>query len=450
MKFPRHQAASKMPRFEAVDSLKTKNMALSRVSLRNFKGHERLDLDMGRITSLIGPTGSGKSTALQALNLLKSTLEDGNATMLNGSSEGYGRFADIVTGGNMDLEVVIGVEGSKAVLAGGVTVDTKFSYRAAFSGGLSTSSLEATVDMDFGTDAQGAACSARLAHTYGGDVRDTVVSGALVPGGSPTQARGEWGPTPGIEAKLAKRPEAGAFREMFGSGAYFESLLDFLWYVPFSRVATSHRLPLEYSESILSSDRARAEASLISNISTDNAIQEKISEMIGEIRSRRIATRNIPVASGKNGMITLEFSGGKSRNTIVHEGSGLNQLVSMLAVLAGAPAGSVVTIEEPELHLDPASQARLMGIIARQATEEGKQIVFTTHSDHLLYPLLAYVEKKGYPLANGDVAIHYFDTDESGEMAGAERLAINERGQVQGGLKGFWDADMKAMDGILG
>ena len=35
-------------------------------------------------------------------------------------------------------------------------------------------------------------------------------------------------------------------------------------------------------------------------------------------------------------------------------------------------------------------------------------------------------------------------------MAGAERLEINERGQVQGGLKGFWDADMRAMDRILG
>ena len=90
------------------------------------------------------------------------------------------------------------------------------------------------------------------------------------------------------------------------------------------------------------------------------------------------------------------------------------------------------------------------GIIARHAAEEGKQVAFTAHSDHLLYPLLAYVEKKGYPLANGDAAIHYFDTDESVEMAGAERLAINGRGQVQGGLKGFLDAGMNAVDGIWG
>ena len=450
MKFPRHQAESRMASVRSASVLTTKSMVLGRVSLRNFKGHESLDLDMGRITTLIGPTGSGKSTALQALNLLKSTLEDGNATMTSGSSEGYGRFADIVTGGNKDLEVSIGVEGSKTLRTGGVTVDTKFSYRATFGGGLSVPSLDATVDMEFGTDAHEAGVNARLAHSYGEGVQETAVSGALVPGDSPVQANGELGLTPGIRANLAECPEARAFKEMFQRGVYFASLLDCLWYVPFSRVVTSYELPLEYRASILSADRTRAAASLISNISADVAIQEKISEMIGEIRDRRIATRNIPVKSGKGGMITLEVSGKRSRNTIMHEGSGMNQLVTMLAVLAGSPAGSVVTIEEPELHLDPASQARLMGIIARQATEEGKQVVFTTHSDHLLYPLLAYVEKKDYPLACGDVAIHYFDTDESGEMAGAERLEINERGQVQGGLRGFWDADMRAMDRILG
>ena len=381
MKFPRHQAGSRMATARTVSMLTTKSMALGRVSLLNFKGHESLDLDMGRIMALIGPTGSGKSTALQALNLLKSTLEDGNATMMNGSSEGYGRFADVVTGGNKDLEVSIGVEGSKTVRTEGVTVDTMFSYRATFGGGLSAPSLDATVDMEFGTGAQEAGVSARLAHSYGEDVEETAVSGALAPDGSPVQANGEGGLTPRIQANLAECLEARAFKEMFQSGAYFASLLYCLWYVPFSRVVTSYELPLEYDESILSADRARAAASLISNISTDVAIQEKISDMIGEIVSRKIATRNIPVKSGKGGMITLESSGKRSRNTIMHEGSGLNQLVNMLAVLAVSPAGSVVTIEEPELHLDPASQARLMGIIVRQATEEGKQVVFTTHSD---------------------------------------------------------------------
>ena len=47
-------------------------MEISHLSLRGFKGHKSLDLGMGKMTVLIGPTGSGKSTVLQALDLLKS------------------------------------------------------------------------------------------------------------------------------------------------------------------------------------------------------------------------------------------------------------------------------------------------------------------------------------------------------------------------------------------
>ena len=122
----------------------------------------------------------------------------------------------------------------------------------------------------------------------------------------------------------------------------------------------------------------------------------------------------------------------------------------MLATLADSPEGAIVTIEEPELHLDPAAQARLVGILVRQATEANKQIVLTTHSDHLLYPLLECVARAECPLAGGDVAMHYFNTDESGNAAGAERLPINERGQMPGGLRGFSYADGIAMSDILG
>ena len=121
----------------------------------------------------------------------------------------------------------------------------------------------------------------------------------------------------------------------------------------------------------------------------------------------------------------------------------------MLAALAHSPRGSVVAVEEPEIHLDPAAQVGLAKIMVRQAVEEDKQIVFTTHSDHLLYPLLAYVEKKGHPLGPGDVAIYHFGGGGQGAASGARRLCISEHGQVRGGLEGFWDVDMRAMCEIV-
>ena len=429
-------------------NLKAKSTTLSRVALRSFKGHADLELDMGRITVLIGPTSSGKSTVLQALNLLQSALWSEGGIIAGSDIQGHGQFVDIVTNRDEGRQVSIGVDGHKRIrTAEKHDVDTEFSCRMTFSGSPHTPKMDAVVDIRCGPTPS-PADTMRLEHS--GGAGKTVATCAGSHGGNPVPVQTNGGLVPCMQADLPACPATEAFRAMFSNGEYFKLLLDDLWHVPFSRVVTYDKLPLEYNGSIMSQNRAQAAASLLSHISSDNSIQKKISDMIKEVGLKQIATRTIPVTKGEENMLTLDFLRKESRNTIMHEGSGLNQLATMFAILAYSPRGSVVTIEEPEIHLDPAAQARLMGIMVRQAVEEDKQIVFTTHSDHLLYPLLAYVKKKSCPLECGDVAMHYFDTDEFGAVAGVERLDINDHGQIGGGLRGFWDADMKAMNEVLG
>ena len=430
--------------------LQTQRTELGQVCLRNFKGHADLKLDMGKITVLIGPTNSGKSTVLQALNLLRSAIESDNIRLPGGNHD-YKRFADIATDRDESREIGIEVRGRRKVRTGAeAVISTKFSYGVAFGRDLYPTRVDAAVDIkcDSPPDEDG---TLSLEHSYTRSATKTTVSGTGTPDGSPVQAQSDGGGrlAPSITSKLAEHPITRAFRSMFQNGDYFRSLLDGLWHIHFSRVVTSYALPIEYSASYLSPDRAKGAASLLSYISSEPSVQEKVSGMIQEIGLKRITTRNIPVQAKKEKELTLDFVREGLSNPIMHEGSGLNQLVTMLTVLADAPRGSVITIEEPEIHLDPAAQARLMKIMVRQALEEDKQVIFTTHSDHLLYPLLAYVEKEGFPLANSDVAMHYFSTDESGAVGAVERLAINKRGQIRGGLKGFWGTDAAAMDEIL-
>ena len=447
---PFRQALASIPRSRAGNELQVRSTELARVSLHNFKGHEDLRLDMGKITVLIGPTSSGKSTVLQALNLLRSALKAGSFGMLGGGSREYGLFADIVTRRDEGRDVGIGIDGRQRVGTGeDGDMAADFAYDVSFGSSLSPSKVRATVDVRRDPQPPSGG-EMRVEHMRGAGADATTVSGAGLVGDSPASARADSGPAPQIDIDLANRPMTGAFRRMFSNGQFFKSLLDELWHVPFSRVVTSYTLPLEYSGDVLSSDRTHGAASLVSYISSDHSIQKKISCMMREIGLGEIVTRNVPVSEGKDAALALDFVDGDTFRSIVHEGSGPNQLVSMLAMLAYSPRGAIVTIEEPEIHLDPAAQARLMGILVRQATEEGKQIVFTTHSDHLLYPLLAYVEKESHPLKCDDVAMHYFSTDGSGSPAGAERLAINKYGQIPGGLRGFWNADGKAMREIVG
>ena len=430
----------------------TLSTMLTRVALRNFKGHADLQLDLGRITVLIGPTSSGKSTVLQALNLLASILQTDSLDML-GNSQEYGRFADIVTDRDESRIVGVGVGGSQKIrtsTSGDIAAD--FSYDVSFGasdGRVHRDKVRATVDAK--QDPPPHEDGVRIEHESGKGTADAViVSGPWNTSESPVSVRAGGGLTPSVDTGLPNSPMGDSFSEAFGGRRFFESLLAGLWYVPFSRVVTSITLPLKYAGDILSPDRALGAATLLSRISADPPIQKKISGMMQEIGFRQIVTRNVPSPKNEGAALALDFVGDGVHNSIVHEGSGLNQLVNMLAMLAYSPKGSVITIEEPELHLDPAAQARLVGILVRHATEEDKQIIFTTHSDHLLYPLLAHIEKKDYPLGCGDVAMHYFSTDESGRPKGAERLEINEHGQIYGGLRGFWNADGHAMGEILG
>ena len=423
---------------------------LTRVALRNFKGHADLKLDLGKITVLIGPTSSGKSTVLQALNLLRSALQTGRIRM-QGWGQECGRFEDLVTDRDESRDIGISVDGRRRIrTSGGVGIAADFSYGMSFGGSLYPARVRATVDARLDPPPPHAD-GMRIDHEYGaGTECATTVSGPWTGNGSPVSVRADGGFAPSVDADLANSPLARTFGEVFGGGRFFRSMLDGLRHVPFSRVVTSYALPLGCDEGVLSPDRARGAASLLSRISGDHSLREKISSMMLEMGLGTIMTRNMLPRRGEDPMLALDFAGGGTFCPITHGGSGPNQLVSMLATLADSPEGAIVTIEEPELHLDPAAQARLVGILVRQATEENKQIMLTTHSDHLLYPLLEYVVKEDFPLGCGDVAMHYFNTDESGNMAGAERLPINERGQIPGGLKGFWYADGRAMAEILG
>ena len=443
---PRMRSA--LPHMENI-GLQTRRTRLDSMTLRNFKGHRSLDLALGRITALIGPTGSGKSTSLQALLVLKSALEEGSVAR-SGDAYDYGGFRDIVTDGDTTRDIHIGITGQKITSMGGAPdVASSFSYSAEFGSLGRPSKVDAAVEMG-GDPAASAPCEMRVDHAYDKGRGSATITGAWMPDGHGKQVDVDGDFAPRIRASLDDHPAAGALASAFTNGEYFRALLAGVCHVPFSRVVTSYALPLKYDADLLSADRAKGASSLLSWLSADPSLQDKVSSLLAEIGLRRIAARNIPVARDEQSTLTVDFVGGRSPSAVVHEGSGSNQLIMLLAVLAGSPKGSVITIEEPEIHLDPETQSRLVGAMVRLSVEEDKQIILTSHSSHILYPLLGYVRKRGCPITSSDVVINYFGTDESGTVAGAERLDLNERGQVGGGLRGFWNANMKALDDLLG
>src|SRR5207248_5331399 len=90
---------------------------------------------------------------------------------------------------------------------------------------------------------------------------------------------------------------------------------------------------------------------------------------------------------------TTEQRGARVPGLLVNDGFGVNQVVYMLAKIH-RPDVETVLIEEPEVHLHPTVIRKFARVLTQLATEEGKQLLFTTHSERFLLSILACVKEK--------------------------------------------------------
>jgi len=136
----------------------------------------------------------------------------------------------------------------------------------------------------------------------------------------------------------------------------------------------------------------------------------------------------------------------KENLQFLFEGLGTHQMLFTLVPIAFANSGDLICIEEPENHLHPKAQYELSKLLTNFVKEQGKQIVITTHSEHIIFGFLNQVTKK--QLNKEDVAIYYFENREG--KAKVKKLEVNESGQIDGGLPGFFEAEIDELLDALG
>ena len=134
---------------------------------------------------------------------------------------------------------------------------------------------------------------------------------------------------------------------------------------------------------------------------------------------------------------------------LVNEGFGTNQLVFLLAKIY-RHGTDLVCIEEPEIHLHPSAISRFVQQLARTAKEplpvKRRHFLLTTHSEHLVSSVLGLVAKG--QLTPQDVALYY--VYQRNYETVVERCEVLENGQVKGGLRGFYEAELELVKDLLG
>lgn len=201
-----------------------------------------------------------------------------------------------------------------------------------------------------------------------------------------------------------------------------------------------------YVRAVLPPSEAGGEANW--NPLDSEAVPTRVSDAVnGWLRYLGVAEQVIIKELGKMGVsIRAKVAPRDPVADLTNVGVGVSQVLPLLVLGLIAPPGSVILLEQPELHLHPYVQSRLVDFLL-SLTAVDKQVVVETHSEHLVHRLRLWVAK-GVAAPGEDVRILFTDRDLEFPGACVKEIGIGRLGEVQEWPRGFLDETGKVLGDI--
>jgi len=164
------------------------------------------------------------------------------------------------------------------------------------------------------------------------------------------------------------------------------------------------------------------------------------------------AAENISATfNGRYGYGLEIFSSKENKNpdALTSVGVGLSQVLPIILSCLLAPKESTIIIEQPELHLHPAMQSKLLDLFIA-TIKCNKQIIIETHSEHIINALRYRVAKISSPddemLAN-DIQIYFVEKNEKGTLF--KSITIDKYADISDWPKDFFDESQLIREEII-
>jgi predicted ATPase len=129
-------------------------------------------------------------------------------------------------------------------------------------------------------------------------------------------------------------------------------------------------------------------------------------------------------------------------------GFGVTYALPIITACLAAKPGDLIIIESPEAHLHPRGQTKLAELLAR-AAKGGVQVVVESHSDHILNGLRLCVYNQ--ILKPEEAQILYFRWDNTSDQFGTtvQEIAMDSHGRIAEWPEGFFDEFDRSLEALL-
>jgi len=128
-------------------------------------------------------------------------------------------------------------------------------------------------------------------------------------------------------------------------------------------------------------------------------------------------------------------------------GYGYSFVLPVIFQILAAEDGSTIIIENPEAHLYPGAQSRLVEWMVLISNQKNLQIILETHSDHIINGLRIAVKKE--KLDRHDVTIQFLDRKSVNESPEIKTIKVDSNGTLSDNPIDFMDEWTQQMLDLL-
>lgn len=331
------------------------------VALQNFKCFgEKEKIGLARITILYGHNGRGKSSLSQALLLVGQSMKERNdldSLSVVGAQVQLGTFAEMITFGSKDREIKFRLETDSEV-----------------------------VEMGFGPDPEKKQIGRLSTFVVNGDNRFAAQS---------TQSDDV---ETGLRRVVSSTSDVSALQQLKDITYISAGRLG-----PVNDVSRNDSLP-----SNLIGTKGENLLNALSHQPKEfvDSVARYLSEILGggALNVREVGSTRLE--------LLLDSHNGDREFLPVNVGFGYSYVLPVIVGALLAEKGSVLIVENPEAHLYPRAQSRIMEFLVNQALAKDLQIIVETHSDHVVNGLR--ISMKNRVLQPSEGIIQHFGVKDDG------------------------------------